>query len=418
MGMRGIKCMVTETSLLDPEEGILFRGYTIPECLEKLPRIAGATQPSPEGLIWLLMTGEIPTVDQVSGLVRELNSRVIIPKHVEEVIDSFPKQMHPMSQLSAAVLALQTESVFADRYARGMPKTEYWEATYEDVLNIIANMSVIASRIYRNVYRDGKHIPNDPSLDYSSNFAKMLGHDGHKSFADFLRLYLIIQSDHEGGNVSSHATHLVGSALSDPYLACSSGLNGLAGPLHGLASQETLHFLNVLTKELGGGNGGINLPEITNEDLTKRCHEFLASGRIIPGYGNAVLRKTDPRFLAQREFALRNINPIVGFVKLVHQLYDVVPGVLLEGGKTKNPWPNAEAHSGCLLMHYGLVEENYYTVIFGVSRTMGILSSLLWDRILGFPLERPKSVTTEWISKNQSWLAPRSSQGSSTTRDE
>jgi len=395
-GMREIKSLVTETSLLDANEGIRFRGLSIPECQERLPKTPGTTEPTPEALFWLLVTGEVPTLEQVQALTEEWNSRAHIPKHVEKVIDAFPKHMHPMSQLSAAILALQTESVFASRYAAGMPKGEYWEATYEDAMNIIANVHIIAARIYRNVYHGGKHIPFDPKLDYSANYANMLGFGGNDKFADLIRLYLVIHSDHEGGNVSAHTTHLVGSALSDPYLSYAAGMNGLAGPLHGLANQEVLKFLKDLQQELGN-------KKVTNAELAEHCHKILASGRVIPGYGHAVLRKTDPRYTCQREFALKHL-PITGLISLVHQLYEVVPDVLLKAGKAKNPWPNVDAHSGCLLVHFNLTEENYYTVMFGVSRALGVLASLIWDRAFNLPLERPKSITTEWLMKNKNWL--------------
>jgi len=395
-GMRGIKSLVTETSLLDAEEGIRFRGRTIPECQQQLPQPSGTTEPTPEALFWLLLTSEVPTLEQVQALSKEWSARAGLPKHVETVIDSFPTHMHPMSQFSAGVLALQTESVFASKYAAGMRKTEYWDAAYEDSMNLIANSSLIAARIYRNIYHGGKHIAHNASLDYSANYANMLGFGGNKEFEDLMRLYLVIHSDHEGGNVSAHTTHLVGSALSDPYLSFSAGLNGLAGPLHGLANQEVLNFLKDLESELGN-------KDVTNDELAAHCKKILASGRVIPGYGHAVLRKTDPRFTSQWEFASKH-KLDSRLVKLVHQLYEVVPGILLEGGKVKNPWPNVDAHSGCLLVHYGLKEENYYTVMFGVSRALGVLASLVWDRALNLPLERPKSYTTEWFAKNKNWL--------------
>jgi len=328
-------------------------------------------------------------------LTREWNSRAGIPKHVEHVIDSFPSTMHPMSQLSAAVLALQTESVFAKRYSDGMNKKDYWHAAYEDAMNLIANLPIISSRIYRNLYRKGQaHIKHDPSLDYSANYANMMGYGGNKVFDDLMRLYLVIHSDHEGGNVSAHTVRLVGSALSDPYLSFAAGMNGLAGPLHGLANQEVLKFLRGLQKEMGK-------QEVTNEELKEHCNKILAQGRVIPGYGHAVLRKTDPRYTVQIEFAQKHL-PNSGLVKLVGQLYEVAPPLLEALGKVKNPWPNVDSHSGALLVHFGLVEESYYTVMFGVSRALGVLASLTLDRAVGVPLERPKSVTTEWILKHQS----------------
>ena len=119
---------------------------------------------------------------------------------------------------------------------------------------------------------------------------------------------------------------------------------------------------------------------------------------MIPGYGHAVLRKTDPRYTCQREFALKHL-PTDPLFKMVSQLYNIVPNVLNEHGKTKNPWPNVDAHSGVLLQYYGLKEEDFYTVLFGVSRALGVLSQLVWDRALGLPIERPKSLTSEEVLK-------------------
>jgi len=295
-----------------------------------------------------------------------------------------------MSQFSAAVLTLQNQSIFAKAYAEGVHKSEYWVYVYEDALNLIAALPSITSRIYRNLYGNKKLIAFNKDLDYSANFARMLGFND-RLFDDLLRLYIVIHSDHEGGNVSAHATHLVGSALSDPYFSLSAGLNGLAGPLHGLANQEVLRWVQKMKGELG------NNP--TKELVEKYCWDTLKSGQVIPGYGHAVLRKTDPRYVCQREFALKHL-PNDPLFKLVSLLYEVVPQVLLKSGKAKNPWPNVDAHSGCLLQYYGLTQENYYTVLFGVSRAFGVLSQLVWSRALGLPLERPKSLDTAWIKKN------------------
>ncbi|XP_063692750.1 citrate synthase, mitochondrial-like [Bolinopsis microptera] len=388
-GMRGIKGLVTETSVLDPDEGIRFRGYTIPECQEKLPHAAEGEEPLPEGLFWLLVTGEIPTEEQVKGVSAEWAARADLPPHVVNMIKNFPSTLHPMSQLSAAVTALQSESKFAKAYSEGVHKTKYWETTYEDAMDLIAKLPPIAAAIYRNTFYDGQVAPIDSSLDYSANYAHMMGFTDPK-FIELMRLYLTIHSDHEGGNVSAHTTHLVGSALSDPYLSFAAGMNGLAGPLHGLANQEVLVWLTKLQEELGG--------EVSDAELRDFIWNTLASGQVVPGYGHAVLRKTDPRYTCQREFALKHL-PDNALFKLVSQLYSIVPGVLLEQGKAKNPWPNVDAHSGVLLQHFALKEMSYYTVMFGVSRALGVLSSLVWDRALGLPLERPKSMSTDGLIK-------------------
>ncbi|KAG8470424.1 hypothetical protein KFE25_008845 [Diacronema lutheri] len=391
-GARSVKCMVWETSLLDANEGIRFRGYTIPELQEKLPTFSGnaADEPLPEGLLWLLLTGEIPTYEQVAMVTKELADRSKLPAHVEPLIRSFPKEMHPMTQLSIAVLALQTDSRFQQAYAAGAPKSSYWEHTYEDSLNLIARLPEVAALIYRCKYHDGVLGKTDPKLDYSANFNRMLGHVS-PSFDELMRLYITIHSDHEGGNASAHATHLVGSTLSDPYLALSGGLNALAGPLHGLANQEVLGWILDLQKTFKARGKPVN-----ESTIREFAWETLNSGQVIPGYGHAVLRKTDPRYTCQRDFALKHL-PNDELFQIVETIYQVMPGVLTEHGKTKNPYPNVDSHSGVLLQHYGFTEHEFYTVLFGVGRAFGVLSQLFWDRALGLPLERPKSVTPEWI---------------------
>lgn len=114
-----------------------------------------------------------------------------------------------------------------------MHKREYWKTTFDDSMDLIAKLPNIAGRIFRNVYGDGKLPAIDQNKDYSANLATLLGFGDNEQFVELMRLYITIHSDHEGGNVSAHTGHLVGSALSDPFLSFSASLNGLAGPLHG-----------------------------------------------------------------------------------------------------------------------------------------------------------------------------------------
>ena len=373
------------------EEGIRFRGLTIPDLSEQLPLTNEA--PTPEGLLWLLLTGEVPTAEQSQSVTEEFAERAALPEGVVEALNALPKTMHPMTQLNIGVNHLQQHSKMAQAYHDGINKKLYYQPTYEDSMDLMAKLPTIAAIIYRNVFHDGKVAEYDKSLDYSANFARQLGFDD-ATFDKLMRIYLVIHSDHEGGNVSAHATHLVGSALSDPYLSFNAGLCGLAGPLHGLANQEVLRWTQNFYNEIKAAG-----KEVTHESVREQAWATLNAGKVIPGFGHAVLRKTDPRYTAQREFALQHM-PDDPMVHLVSVIYDVVPEVLTEHGKTANPWPNVDAHSGVLLQHYGLTEQNFYTVLFGVSRAYGVLAQLFWDRALGLPLERPKSVTTDWIRQN------------------
>ncbi|MBQ5153778.1 citrate (Si)-synthase, eukaryotic [Macrococcus caseolyticus] len=395
-GQRGIIGIVWEGSVLDPEEGIRFRGYTIPEVSAKLPKAPGSNEPLPEGLFWLLLTGEIPTEGQVRALSAELHARSSLPDHVVDLLHHSPKHLHPMAQLSIAVNALESESEFAKAYEKGVNKKDYWKYTLEDSLDVIAKLPTIAALIYRNVFHDGVLGATDAKLDYSANFAKQLGYN-NAEFTDLMRLYLTIHSDHEGGNVSAHTTHLVGSALSSPYLSLAAGFNGLAGPLHGRANQEVLEWILKLRSEIGENVG--------KAEIEKYLWDTLKSGRVVPGYGHAVLRKTDPRYMAQREFAQKHL-PDFPLFKLVSQIYEVAPKVLGENQKIKNPWPNVDAHSGVLLQYYGMTEQSYYTVLFSVARALGVLPQLIIDRAVGAPIERPKSFSTEKFAEKVGFKLP------------
>lgn len=394
-GMRGIKSMLWETSLLDANEGIRFRGYSIPELQIHLPSRGG--EPLPEGLFWLMLTDEIPTQEDVDWLSNEWERRRDIPDQTWSVLDSLSPETHPMTQLGIGVLSLQGKSEFSRRYSEGMNKRDYWDATYEDSMNLIACLPQIAAYIYRRSYHGGKHIQPNDQLDWSSNYAHMLGVTDDPGFLSLMRLYMTIHADHEGGNASAHAVHLAGSTLSDVYYSYVSGVNALAGPLHGLANQEVIKWIFEMTDHLG-------TTKPSSEQIEKYIRDTLDQGQVIPGYGHAVLRKPDPRFLAQQAFAMKYM-PDDDIVNIVWKVFEIAPKVLGSLGKVSNPWPNVDAHSGAILVHYGLKEHNYYTVLFAVSRALGVLASTCWSRILNLPLERPKSLTYEsiknWVEKRK-----------------
>jgi len=380
-GMRGVKALVCDTSVVPPDKGLILRGHPIAELKNKLP----------EEVLYLLLTSELPDEEGLEDIKKELNTRNRVPDYVWKVLESMPRDSHPMAMFSLGILSMEQESVFRREYTRGIKKTEYWEPTLEDCLNLLAKLPNLASGIYRMRFNKGPRIEPDPSLDWAANFALMLGiEDPTGEFKNLMRLYMVLHSDHEGGNVSAHTCHCVGSALSDAYYAVSAGLNGLAGPLHGLANQECLRWVIGVKEKFGG------VP--TEDQLRQFAWDTLNSGQVIPGYGHAVLRVTDPRFTAFHEFGSR-VCPDDIYFKIVDLTFKVVPGVLKEHGKAKDPWPNVDAISGCLLYHFGITEFEFYTVFFGVSRAMGMCSQLLVSRALGEAIERPKSVTTEWIRK-------------------
>ncbi len=388
-GMRDIKSLLTDVSFVDPAEGIRFRGMSIPEVLKALPKARGNKMPLVGGLYYLLMIGEVPTREQALEVEAEWGKRATVPDYVYKMIKSMPKETHPMTLFSQAVLALQNNSAFARMYHEGMKKDHYWEPALEDSLDLTAKLPVIAAFIYRLKYFGETKKPKyNPKHDYGANFSRMLGVADRKGYAELARLYFILHSDHESGNVSAHTMHLVGSALSDPFLSFSASLNGLAGPLHGLANQECLGWLLDVHKQFGG------VP--TRDELYKYTWDTLNSGKVIPGYGHAVLRVPDPRYTAQMDFAKKRF-PDDDLIRLADMVFDVVPIVLKEQGKAKNPAPNVDAISGTLQYYYGVRDFDFYTVLFGVGRALGVTANYVWARALGMPIERPKSLSTKML---------------------
>lgn len=380
-GLRGIKAFVCDTSSVSADKGLIIRGIPLLEITHILP----------EEVFFLLLTGRLPNKDELADLKKDFSSRLEVPDYVWRVLSEMPDDTHPMTLFNTGILAMQNESVFRKKYDAGMPKTEFWEAILEDGIQLLAKLPTLGAGIYRMRFKKGDRITPDSNKDWAGNFVHMIGlPDDTGDFHKLMQLYFMLHCDHEGGNVSAFASHTVASALSDPYYAVTAGLNGLAGPLHGLANQECLKFVLSVRDEFGG------VP--SEEELKKYCWERLNNGRVIPGYGHAVLRCPDPRFTAFIKFGQKHLKDDDIF-SIVDRLFNVVPDVLQEQGKAKNPWPNVDAASGSLLYYYGLKEFNFYTVLFSISRTMGMISQMVWERALGIPITRPKSVTTDWIKK-------------------
>lgn len=380
-GMRGVKGLVCDTSEVPPDKGLIIRGIELKDLWEKLP----------EEILWLLLVGQLPNADELQDLQSELVKRADVPAYVWNVLDNMPAESHPMTMFNTAILVLQNESVFAKKYDEGMSKPEYWTATLDDLLNLVAKLPAIAAYVYRKRFNKGARIEPDYSKDWSGNYVHMLGlPDTNGDFSKLMRLYLTLHSDHEGGNASAYTAATVNSTLADFYYSLSAGLNALAGPLHGLANQECLKWVIDTMEQFGGAP--------SNEQLEKFAWETLDSGRVIPGYGHAVLRITDPRFDAFLAFG-KKYMPEDPVFQTVSKVFDVVPEVLKQVKKISDPWPNVDAGSGALLYHYGLKEFSYYTVLFSVSRALGIGAQAVISRAYGLPITRPKSLPTSKYAK-------------------
>ncbi len=378
-GMRGIHCLVCDTSSVPPEKGLIVRGKPIADLADR----------SPEEVYWLLLAGSLPDADSLKSLQGELSARGKVPDYVWAILDAMPADSHPMCMFSTLLLAMQRESDFHKRYEQGLKKDDFWDATLEDALNLVARAPAIAAGIYRKRFNKGPRIPGNPSLSWGANYAHMLGiADSSGEFAKLMNLFLVLHCDHENGNVSAMTSTVVNSALSDLYYSVSAGMNGLAGPLHGLANQECLAWILEAMKKFGG------VP--TKDQAHKHASETLATGKL-PGYGHGVLRVIDPRFTCFYNFGKKHC-PEDPVFKTVAVFFDVIPDIMKQIQKIKDPWPNVDASSGSLLYHYGLTEPLYYTVIFGVSRTLGLTAQAVWNRALGLPIIRPKSVTADWLA--------------------
>ena len=381
-GMRGVKGLVCDTSSVSEDTGLIIRGIPLLDIIEILP----------EEVLYLLLTGDLPDKDALSELQSNLQEHAVVPDYIWTILRNMPNDSHPMAMFNTAVLAMEKESVFRSYYDKGMNKNDFWKPTLEDGIRLIAKLPALGAGVYRIRFEKGNLINPDQSLDWGANYAHMLGLDNSdNNLKKLMRLYLMLHCDHEGGNASAFTSLTIGSTLSDLYYAVSGGLNALAGPLHGLANQECLKFVLDIRDEFGGAP--------SKKEIEELCWDRLKNGRVIPGYGHAVLRCPDPRFTAFMNFGKEHIKNDDVF-SIVENLFEVVPKVLLKHGKAKNPWPNVDAASGALLYHYGITEFSYYTVLFSISRAMGIISQIVINRALGIPIMRPKSVTTDWLKEN------------------
>ena len=335
-GMRGVKGLVCETSSVSADTGLIIRGKPLLDIIEILP----------EEVLYLLLTGDLPDNASLKELQSNLQEHAVVPDYIWTIMESMPKDSHPMVMFNTAVLAMEKESVFRSHYDQGINKNDFWKPTLEDGIRLIAKLPALGAGVYRIRFEKGELISPDQSLDWGANYAHMLGLDNSdNNLKKLMRLYLMIHCDHEGGNASAFTSLTIGSTLSDLYYAVSGGLNALAGPLHGLANQECLKFVLEIRDEFGGAP--------SKKEIEELCWNRLQSGRVIPGYGHAVLRCPDPRFTAFINFGKEHIKNDDVF-SIVENLFEVVPKVLQKHGKAKNPWPNVDAASGALLYHYGI----------------------------------------------------------------
>jgi citrate synthase len=398
-GGRGLEVLVSDLSFVD-EEGLKIHQLPIRQVIEQLPRRKDHEYPLIGGLYFFLLTGQMPNLEEAEEMESEWKKRMTIPDFIEKMLRSMPANEHPMTMFSQAILAMQSTSKFAREYNNSLQREDFWKPMLEDALDLTARLPQITAMIYNIKYRKGDHIPPHAELDAAANFAHMIGRNWDKDYQELCRLFFILHADQGIGNVSGHTAILVSSAHSDMFYACSAAMNGLAGPLHGRANQDCLKWILEIRNQFGC------CPSKTK--LEEYMWDYLQRGKRIPGYGHPVIRTTDPRFTLQLEFGRKYMAEDELF-RIVELVYETAPDVLRRHSKVKNPYPNIDAVSGSLQYHCGVKEFDFYPVLFGMGRVLGISANIIWARALNMPLERPQSITLEMVEKKAKGLEEKES---------
>lgn len=367
-GLRGYPSGYCTTSSVVPDKGLFYRGQPVEDLALK----------SPEEVIYLLFYGKEGTKGDIEAFKKNLIKRSKLSQESIDAIRRLPRHGHAMALFSAAILTT------------GMieGKNDY----QEDGLNLIAKMPEIAATVINYHGGWGEGAPSDPSLGYVENFVHMLNvPHKNKKLVDVIKFFEVLHFDHGGGNLCTFVGKAIASGLEDMYGSISGAMCALAGPRHGKANQDSLEFIDVLVQELGA--------DVSEADLEKAIRQKLANKELIYGFGHAVLRVEDPRAtmfyqMGEKEF---KDHP---YVKMAGKLRKVVPTILKESGKVADPYPNVDAISGSVLAAAGFNYPQYFTVLFGVSRTVGIVSQIIYERLVardgkGLPIVRPKYIYRE-----------------------
>lgn len=365
-GLRGYPIGYCTTSTVDPTKGLLYAGI-------KAEELAFS---EPEEVIFLLYHGRAGKPEELRKFKEDLNKRAPLKKETIEAINKLPPHGHPMALFAAAILIL------------GM---EEGEQDYEkDCLNIIAKMPELVAHVINHRAGWGKTKPSKPELGIIENFTQMLNvpNKDEKLLTQVFKLFHILHMDHGGGNLSTFVGKAIASGLEDMYGSIAGSMNALAGPRHGRANQDCLEFNEAMLKELGR--------DATAEDVEAYMRKILANNGLIFGFGHAVLRVEDPRAKILYDYAEKNFpeNPLVKIAGLIRS---VGPKVLKENPKISDPYPNVDAISGTVLAAAGFNYPDYFTVLFGLSRAIGIAIQIVYERVYardgkGTPIVRPKYI--------------------------
>jgi citrate synthase len=361
-GLRGVPVGTCRTSFVTPTEGVHYCGYPITEL---------ATF-EPEDIVYLLFNKELPNAEQSVAIRQDLASRAALPGDLESVLKTLPKFGHPMDWLSVGIHTLGM-----------LETTNDWR---EDALNLIARMPRLMGLIFR--IREGREqdIPaDDTSLSMVERFVRTLDlHDTDPvKMSQIISTYLVLHMDHGGGNLSTFVGKATASSKATVYSSMAGAMNALSGPLHGRANQSCLEFVLKV-----GTSDPVEVEAFVRAELK--------ANRPIFGFGHAVLRTEDPRATVQFKLG-SEICPDDENFKIITTLREVVPRVLSENPKIRNPNANVDIASGALLHHAGLTDPTYYTTFFGWARVAGIGAQIVDERSVfrngkGTPIYRPKYI--------------------------
>jgi citrate synthase len=363
-GMRGFPVGYCPTSTVDPEKGIFYVGRPIKQLASWRP----------EEVIFLLMFGKEGSKKEVGDFFAKMQKRSHLRSETIDAIERLPRMGHPMKLFAAAVLILGMVEKAGDYR--------------EDALNLIAKLPQLVATVINTHGGFGKTPPSKPELGYMENFAQMLAIPGADlaKLTEALSLFNIVHYDHGGGNLSTFVGKAVASGLEDLYGSIASALCALAGPRHGRANQDCLEFLRLVLKEVG--------ESATLSHVEELIRKRLSAKELVFGFGHAVLRVEDPRASLIYDY-LEKKAPSHPLVKIALLLRKAGTKVLLENPKIADPHPNIDAISGTLLVVAGFDYPDYFTMLFGLSRSVGIARQIVYERLearggKGTPIVRPK----------------------------
>lgn len=363
-GLRGFPVGYCTTSHVDPQKGLFYLGRSVKEL----------STWQPEQVIFLLYHGKEGNKQELEKFSETIKQRSCCSQQVIAAIEALPRQGHPMKLFCIALLLLGMHES-ADNYA-------------DDCLNMIAKVPHLAAAVINHHAGFGK-TPN-PRLDlgYMENFCYMLQvpDKREKELVSVMNLFNILHYDHGGGNLSTFVGKAVASGLEDMYGSICAAMCALEGPRHGRANQDCLEFVRGVLTELG--------EKATAKQVEELIRKRLLEKKLVFGFGHAVLRVEDPRATLQYDFVQKHY-PNHPLVKIALLLRTEGPKVLLENPKISDPYPNVDAISGTMLTAAGFAYPEYYTVLFGLSRSVGIAMQIVYERTearngKGTPIVRPK----------------------------